>query len=193
MGVMGPGPWVHCGRVFSVEEIAGIRQTVAWLRRLGRRELAATLCEHLQWYTATGTAKAHACREFLERLEAAGLLVLPPLQVARRPCPAPPRRRFKRPWQCSARWAWSRCVKTRRWRSGLRPARVGTPWATRVPSATGCAAFARLAVRAGADAAGGQPGDDPSDRGVIDRLAATAVRRERLAEKRRERHALGAD
>jgi hypothetical protein len=31
---------VHCGRVFSVEEIAGIRQTVAWLPRLGRRALA---------------------------------------------------------------------------------------------------------------------------------------------------------
>jgi len=78
---------MHCGRVFSVEEIAGIRQTVAWLPRLGRRELAATLCEHLQRYTVT--AKAHACREFLERLEAAGLVVLPPLQVARRPRPAP--------------------------------------------------------------------------------------------------------
>lgn len=38
----------------------------------------------------TGTAKAHACREFLERLETAGLVVLPPLQVARRPRPAPP-------------------------------------------------------------------------------------------------------
>nr|WP_051088926.1 Druantia anti-phage system protein DruA [Lamprocystis purpurea] len=90
MDTLSPGAWVHCGRVFSAEEIAGIRQTVAWLPRLGRRELAATLCEHLQWYTETGTAKAHACREFLERLEAAGLVTLPPLQVARRPRPAPP-------------------------------------------------------------------------------------------------------
>ena len=90
MGVLSPGAWVHCGRVFSAEEIAGIRRTVAWLPGLGRRELAATLCAHVQWYTVMGTAKAHACREFLERLEAAGLVTLPPLQVARRPRPAPP-------------------------------------------------------------------------------------------------------
>ncbi len=90
MGAMSPGPWVHCGRVFSAEEIAGIRQTVAWLPGLARRELAATLCEHLQWYTVAGTPKVHACREFLERLETAGLVMLPPLQVARRPRAAPP-------------------------------------------------------------------------------------------------------
>ena len=90
MGALSSGTWVHCGRVFSAAEIADIRHTVAWLPRFGRRELAATLCEHLQWYTVTGTAKVHACREFLERLEAAGLVVLPPLQVARRPHPAPP-------------------------------------------------------------------------------------------------------
>ena len=46
MGGMSPGTWVHCGRVFSAADLAGIRQTVAWLPRLGRRELAATRCEH---------------------------------------------------------------------------------------------------------------------------------------------------
>jgi len=46
MGAMSPGWWVHGGRVFSVEDIAGIRQTVAWLPRLGRRELAATMPIH---------------------------------------------------------------------------------------------------------------------------------------------------
>lgn len=49
MGAMSSGPWVHGGRVFSAEDIADIRQTVAWLPRLGRRELAATRCEHWQW------------------------------------------------------------------------------------------------------------------------------------------------
>ncbi len=48
--------------------------------------MAATLCEPLGWVTLTGTAKIDACLEFLERLQAAGLLVLP----ARRP--SPPRR-----------------------------------------------------------------------------------------------------
>jgi len=89
MGAMSPGGWVHCGRAFSAEEIAGIRATVAWLPGLARRELAATLCEHLHWYTVTGTPKVHACRQFLERLQAAGLVALPALQIPRRPGPAP--------------------------------------------------------------------------------------------------------
>ena len=95
MGTMSPGGWVHCGRAFSAEEIADIRATVAWLPGLARRELAATLCEHLHWYTVTGTPKVHACREFLERLQAAGLVALPALRPARRPRPAPPARRVE--------------------------------------------------------------------------------------------------
>jgi len=39
MGAMSPGPWVQSGRVFSAEEIASIRTTVAWLPGLARREL----------------------------------------------------------------------------------------------------------------------------------------------------------
>jgi len=140
MGVLSPGAWVHCGRVFSAAEIADIRRTVAWLPGLGRRELAATLCAHVQWYTVMGTAKAHACREFLERLETAGLVTLPPLQVARRPrCRCWTRRhRFRVPWPRSARCAWNRCAPTpRRWRSGMRRSPAGIRWATRAPSATG--------------------------------------------------------
>ncbi|HYN78135.1 MAG TPA: hypothetical protein VES73_10125 [Lamprocystis sp. (in: g-proteobacteria)] len=38
---MSPGSWVHCRRVFSVAEIADIRQTVVCLPGLGGRELAA--------------------------------------------------------------------------------------------------------------------------------------------------------
>jgi hypothetical protein len=80
------GDWVHCGRVFSATEIAELCATVAWLPGLARKELAATVCEHLGWTTLTGTAKISACLEFLERLQAAGLLVLPALR------PSPPRR-----------------------------------------------------------------------------------------------------
>jgi hypothetical protein len=85
MGTMGLGPWVHSGRVFSAEEIAAIRTTVAWLPGLARKELAATLCEHLGWHTVTGTPKVHACGELLGRLEAAGLLALPAVRPAGRP------------------------------------------------------------------------------------------------------------
>ncbi|WP_366144058.1 hypothetical protein [Candidatus Accumulibacter sp. ACC012] len=78
------GNWVHCGRVFRATEIADLCATVAWLPGLARKELAATVCEHLGWTTRTGTAKLSACLEFLERLQAAGLLALP----AVRPSPA---------------------------------------------------------------------------------------------------------
>jgi hypothetical protein len=84
MGTMDLGPWVQSGRVFSAEEIDSIRATVAWLPGLARRELVATLCEHLDWYTLTGTPKLDACGELLVRLEAAGLLVLPAMRPAGR-------------------------------------------------------------------------------------------------------------
>ncbi|MBK7677471.1 MAG: DUF4338 domain-containing protein [Candidatus Accumulibacter sp.] len=74
---------------FSAAEIADLCATVAWLPGLPRQELAATLCEHLAWFTLSGTPKIHACQEFLERLQAAGLLVLPPLRPARPVRPAP--------------------------------------------------------------------------------------------------------
>ncbi len=74
---------------FSAAEIADLSATVAWLPGLPRQELAATLCEHLAWFTLSGTPKIHACQEFLERLQAAGLLVLPPLRPARPVRPAP--------------------------------------------------------------------------------------------------------
>jgi hypothetical protein len=94
MGTTDLGPWVHSGRVFSAEEIAGICQTVAWLPGLARKELAATLCEHLDWHTVAGTPKLDACRQLLGRLEAAGLLQLPavraPGRQRRMPLAAPP-------------------------------------------------------------------------------------------------------
>ncbi|MEF8734855.1 MAG: hypothetical protein V5B40_24010, partial [Candidatus Accumulibacter meliphilus] len=71
------GDWVHCGRVFRAAEIADLCATVAWLPGLARKELAATVCEHLGWTTLTGTAKLSACLEFLERLQATGRLALP--------------------------------------------------------------------------------------------------------------------
>ena len=47
MDVMTSSDWVHCGREFSAQEVAEVCATVAWLPGLARRELAATLCEHL--------------------------------------------------------------------------------------------------------------------------------------------------
>jgi hypothetical protein len=64
MDVMASGDWVHCGREFSAQEVADVCATVAWLPGLARRELAATLCEHLGWVTLTGTAKIDAAWSF---------------------------------------------------------------------------------------------------------------------------------
>ncbi|MCP3868343.1 MAG: hypothetical protein GY703_09665 [Gammaproteobacteria bacterium] len=69
-----PVDWVQCGRAFNEQEINQIRETVAFLPGLSRRELAATVCEHLEWHTASGTPKRHACENLLEKLEAAGLM-----------------------------------------------------------------------------------------------------------------------
>lgn len=78
------GRWVRSGRLFSAEEIAAIRTTAAWLPGLARKELAATLCEHLDWDTLTGTPKLRACGEQLGRLEVAGLLEPPAVRPAGR-------------------------------------------------------------------------------------------------------------
>ena len=80
MGATDAHTWVQAGRKFSAEEIGEIRETVAWLPGLARRELAATVCEHLHWHTAAGTPKLQACQKLLERLAVAGLLELPALR-----------------------------------------------------------------------------------------------------------------
>jgi hypothetical protein len=80
MGATDAQEWVRAGREFSAEEIGEIRETVAWLPGLARRELAASVCEHLHWHTAAGTAKLQACQKLPERLAAAGLLDLPALR-----------------------------------------------------------------------------------------------------------------
>ncbi len=78
MDVMRAGVWTQSGREFTADEVSRIRETVAWLPRLDRKELAATVCEHLGWYSASGTPKLTACGKLLEKLEAQGLVRLPP-------------------------------------------------------------------------------------------------------------------
>ena len=93
MGDAEQAVWVQSGRAFSAAEVERIRATVAWLPKLARKELAATVCEHLNWHTVTGTPKLDACRQLLERLEAAGLVQLPALRArpVRRPAQSAPR------------------------------------------------------------------------------------------------------
>jgi hypothetical protein len=76
------GRWVIAGRPFSGEKIEQVRQTVGWLPGLARKELAATLCEHLEWRTAAGIPKRDACRKLLLRMEQEGMIALPALRAA---------------------------------------------------------------------------------------------------------------
>lgn len=84
------GSLVQCGREISIEEIEEIRETVSVFHRLSREELAVTICEHLEWYSASGTPKADACLNLLGKLESEGLLRLPEKHVSVRKAPGKP-------------------------------------------------------------------------------------------------------
>ncbi len=53
-------PITKGGRLFSVEEIAYAIKIVHQFSAFPQRELADTLCEHWNWFTATGSYKTHA-------------------------------------------------------------------------------------------------------------------------------------
>ncbi len=66
------------GRRFTRKQITSIQQTVKTFPALSRRELAHTVCEHLQWRTPNGKNKIQACPGLLEELEVLEILSLPP-------------------------------------------------------------------------------------------------------------------
>lgn len=67
----------QAGREISNQDLAHIREVVGWLPGLNRTELAATICEHLGWQSASGTPKITACLNLLEKLEQQGEIRLP--------------------------------------------------------------------------------------------------------------------
>ena len=74
---MAVAPTKFSGRAFSVKEVTLIGEVVRDCPGLSRMELARTVCELLRWRRPNGRLKARECREFLERLDADGALVLP--------------------------------------------------------------------------------------------------------------------
>jgi len=70
------------GRRFTRKQIATVQNTVSTFANLSRRELAHTVCEHLQWYTPNGKNKIQACLGMLESLEQLGVLTLPKKNAA---------------------------------------------------------------------------------------------------------------
>jgi len=71
------GSILQSGREISRQELDEIQETVGVFPRLSRTELAATICEHLGWMTASGGYKIDACMKLLEKLELKGFVELP--------------------------------------------------------------------------------------------------------------------
>lgn len=66
-----------CGHVISSEQIVEIATIVDTFPKLSRTELANTICELFSWKRPTGRLKTVECRQFLERLDARGIIRLP--------------------------------------------------------------------------------------------------------------------
>jgi hypothetical protein len=67
-----------CGRYFTSQEISGIQETARVCSGLSWSELLQTICEHLEWVTPAGRNKVDSCAKALTKLQAQGLLKLPP-------------------------------------------------------------------------------------------------------------------
>ena len=65
------------------EDLKLIQEVVASCDGLSRMELARTVCELLGWERRNASLKARECREFLEKLDARGLVVLPEKRAGR--------------------------------------------------------------------------------------------------------------
>jgi len=78
------------GRTFSAEELQLVRQLLANHPHLSRHELAATVCELLEWTRPNGRLKTRECRDLLERLTSREALSLPEKRPGRPSGPSTP-------------------------------------------------------------------------------------------------------
>jgi len=65
------------GRRFTRKQLEQVQETVQTFKNLTRRELALTLCEHLDWKTPNGKLKVDSALTLLEKLESHGIVTLP--------------------------------------------------------------------------------------------------------------------
>jgi len=70
-----------CGQVIKQDQINEIAMIVDTFPKLTRTELANTICELFEWKRPTGKLKTVECRQFLERLDARGIIKLPDCQT----------------------------------------------------------------------------------------------------------------
>jgi len=71
--------WKYCGREFTESEVACIRSIIDEDTSRNRSAIARIACEQLKWYRPDGRAKTASMRQVLVKMEAAGLISLPPL------------------------------------------------------------------------------------------------------------------
>jgi hypothetical protein len=72
------------GRRFTRKQLSLVQETVAMFPNLSVKELALTVCEHLQWLTPNGGYKINSCLTMLEGLEAEGVISLPAKRVVKK-------------------------------------------------------------------------------------------------------------
>jgi len=68
----------YCGREFSAEEIARIREIIRENPTYTRQALSCAVCRELQWFKADGGLKEMSCRVGMLRMQRDGLIQLPP-------------------------------------------------------------------------------------------------------------------
>ena len=66
-----------CGQAVSKNQLSEIVEIVDTFSKLSRSELANTICELFSWKRPSGKLKTVECRQFLERLDARGIIQLP--------------------------------------------------------------------------------------------------------------------
>lgn len=72
---------IYCGREFSAEDIRTIKHLMEQDPKLKRAPLSRKLCELFAWTKPNGELKDMTCRVALLRMQADGLITLPPSQM----------------------------------------------------------------------------------------------------------------
>ena len=72
---------IYCARDFSVEDIQTIRTLIAQDQKLQRSALSRKLCQLWGWTKPNGELKDMTCRVALLRIQADGLIELPPSRI----------------------------------------------------------------------------------------------------------------
>ena len=73
---------IYCGREFSPDDIEAIKRLMAQDPSLKRSPLSRQLCQMFGWTKPNGELKDMTCRVALTRMQADGLIMLPPSQMA---------------------------------------------------------------------------------------------------------------